>query len=266
MKTLETVEFVQSDTADTSVRAVAESLLNAWANARVVHFAEHPLPEVPMQYFNELVEALGTPHLLAEDATIENRGAQRIHQRWMEVRFDPAIPNAYRHSAAGQPLHTDGSYIASFPNATFMFCVSSARSGGETIFLDAEVLVSILGEKQPDLLKRLETIPVRHKRSGDSRESSVIRYKRGGAIVNWNFFCIDATSSDEVMDLARQFMDFLNHDEDVERSLVSVSLQPGDAVFWRDDHVLHGRRPFEAESVSERFIWKCAVDIGKWQP
>ena len=52
----------------------------------------------------------------AEDAQIINRNNQRINSIWMEVRFDPKIKNAYRHSSNSQPLHTDGSYIKSYTN------------------------------------------------------------------------------------------------------------------------------------------------------
>ena len=34
------------------------------------------------------------------------------------------------------------------------------------------------------------------------------------------------------------------------------------AVTWKDREVLHGRNAFVASAASERFLWKCAVDVG----
>jgi hypothetical protein len=33
-------------------------------------------------------------------------------------------------------------------------------------------------------------------------------------------------------------------------------------VLWKDDELLHGRNGFKATQTSERFIWKCAFDVG----
>src|SRR3546814_11115164 len=76
-----------------------------------------------------------------EDEILGSRDQQRTGEIWMEVRYDPQHPDAYRHSANAQPLHTDGSYIPSFPNATLMACVANAGAGGETTFIDADDLV-----------------------------------------------------------------------------------------------------------------------------
>jgi alpha-ketoglutarate-dependent taurine dioxygenase len=43
---------------------------------------------------------------------------------------------------------------------------------------------------------------------------------------------------------------------------MAVKLNPGDAVTWKDRRVLHGRNGFQATRESERFLWKCAIDVG----
>jgi alpha-ketoglutarate-dependent taurine dioxygenase len=48
----------------------------------------------------------------------------------------------------------------------------------------------------------------------------------------------------------------------VRTAIHEVKLRPGDAVVWKDERVLHGRNAFRATEASERFLWKCAVDVG----
>jgi len=43
---------------------------------------------------------------------------------------------------------------------------------------------------------------------------------------------------------------------------VPIKLAPGDAVVWKDERLLHGRNAFQADKMGERFLWKCAVDVG----
>ena len=92
----------------------------------------------------------------------------------MEVRYDPKHPDAYRHSANAQPLHTDGSYIPEFPNATLMACVANSGTGGETTFIDGEDVVTALKAEAPELLVQLQGRMLPHARSGDRRDARVI--------------------------------------------------------------------------------------------
>ena len=36
----------------------------------------------------------------------------------------------------------------------------------------------------------------------------------------------------------------------------------GEAVFWKDSEILHGRSGFKPKMESERFLWKAAIEIG----
>ena len=71
----------------------------------------------------------------------------------MEVRFDPQIKNAYRHSSSSQPLHTDGSYIKKYTNSTLMCCVKN-NTRNLTTFISGNDLFEIL-KKNNDLLKNI---------------------------------------------------------------------------------------------------------------
>lgn len=240
----------------------ALALRRAWRESLVVVMRPSaPLSDVRATY-DALVPRIGTPHYLAEDVRAGDRSVQRTGELWMEVRYDPAFPNAYRHSPNSQPLHTDGSYIPTFPNATLMCCIANADHGGETVFLPAEGLVAALRAERPELLEELERVTMPHARSGDRRALPVIRRDEAGELrLNWNYYCVADDCDAQAAALRERFFEYLQTSTAVRTAIVPVKLAPGDAVAWKDDRLLHGRNAFLATSVAERFLWKCAVDI-----
>lgn len=245
-----------------NLAATAAAVADAWRDALVVAMrAPAPLEDVRATY-DALLPHLGTPHYLAEDARIADRASQRTGELWFEVRNDPEIPNSYRNSSNAQPLHTDGSYIATFPNATLMCCVASADNGGETVFISAEALVTALDRERPDLLELLQREPMPHARSGDRRTHPVIRLEHGEVHVNWNYYCVAEDASPATHRLREAFFEFLRDSPSVREAIVPIKLAPGDAVVWKDERLLHGRNAFHADRPGQRFLWKCAVDVG----
>lgn len=239
----------------------ALAVRRAWRTALVVVIRPSaPLPDVRATY-DALLPRIGTPHHLAEDVRAGDRSVQRTGELWMEVRYDPAFPDAYRHSPNAQPLHTDGSYIPTFPNATLMCCVANADRGGETIFITAEALAEALGRERPDLRSALEAVTMPHARSGDRRALPVIRREGGELRLNWNYYCVAGDCGPEAAALRERFFEYLQASPAVRAAIVPVKLAPGDAVVWKDERVLHGRNAFVATEVAERFLWKCAVDV-----
>ncbi|MBK9072026.1 MAG: TauD/TfdA family dioxygenase [Myxococcales bacterium] len=259
MSIVQIVELRPQDLA-----ATAKDVLSAWQGGLVVVIKAprgEALADVRAVY-DALLPRLGTPHFLAEDSRVGDRSAQRTGELWMEVRYDPTIPDAYRHSPNAQPLHTDGSYIPSFPNATLMCCIANAGQGGETTFIGAPALVEVLAAEAPGLLARLERTLMPHARSGDARTVPVIRREAGTILMNWNYYCVAGDVAPEVAALRQEFFDFLRDSPGVAAATTAVKLAPGDAVVWHDDRLLHGRNAFVAHAVAERFLWKCAVDVG----
>jgi len=254
------------DLDPTSPERASAAILDAWSRCRVLCIRAPKLqPDEVHAFYDRILPAVGTPHLLAEDVNVGDRDSQRSGELWMEVRYVPGVENAYRHSANAQPLHTDGSYISSFPNASLMCCVRNAQDGGETTFLDGERLVDILRAEDPSLLSQLEATPMPHERSGDRRVYPVIRYVDGSPRLNWNYYCVSRQATPEALALRERFFAFLQSSAAVARAIVPVKLSTGDAVTWKDDAVLHGRNAFRASEASERFLWKCAVDIGVFE-
>lgn len=238
-------------------------LLDAWRQPDKKVFLLRPLEDIrePRSFYESLFPKLGRAAAFAEDVKIGDRGHQRTGQVWMEVRYDPKFKDAYRHSASAQPLHTDGSYIPDYPNASLMVCVKSAGQGGETTFLHARDLIEIVGREKPELMPMLEA-PLPHTRTGDTRTEPIIDRNGGTTLLNWNYYCVDRAASADLTDKIECFQDLLNGSQELRERLVQLKLQPGDAVAWKDREVLHGRNAFEASEESDRFLWKCAINIG----
>lgn len=240
-----------------------ENLKEAWSdltNKVFVLKANQPIENV-QEYYESNFKYLGTPCPIAEDVNLGGRESQRSGKIWFEVRYDPKHPDAYRHSANAQPLHTDGSYIPDFPTSTLLACVANAGEGGETTFIDSKILLDILQREKPDLLNFLLNNKVKHTRSGDTRFDEIIRIEGDDVFVNYNYYCVDKNNSKEVIDAIEEFQDYLLKSPTIKESTIGVKLTPGDSVFWRDNYCLHGRNSFVANQESERFIWKCAIDI-----
>ncbi len=242
------------------------SLVAAWENDKnkvfVLRTDDHVDDMRAMLTAN--FQYLGKPVELAEDVNVGDRDNQRSGELWFEVRYDPKHPDAYRHSANAQPLHTDGSYIPDFPNATLLSCVANAGIGGETTFIDAVDLVACLHAEDPELLSELKNCDMPHARSGDFRTEKVIEVKDDKTLVNWNYYCVAKDIDPARRALADRFFNYLLESPMVQEKTVGVKLTPGDAVTWKDREVLHGRNSFVANAESERFIWKCAIDIGNF--
>jgi len=217
------------------------------------------------EWYEGLFPFIGTPAHLAEDVRSGDREHQRTGGIWMEVRYDSRFPDAYRHSARAQPLHTDGSYIPTFPNASLMTCIANTAEGGETTFIDSPVLIQVLRREAPELLDELLSTPVPHARSGDRRDEPIIRQVGDRTRVNWNYYCVAADATSTARDLAETFHQFLLDSPGVKAGTQTVKLWPGDALLWKDAEVLHGRNAFVPTRESDRFLWKCAVDVGNFR-
>lgn len=254
---LVTLEFA----ADQGPGDVAREVARAWPQAKVIH-VKGVRPQGDLrEFYTRMFDRIGYPLELAEDATIADRNAQRTGEVWFEVRYDPSVPDAYRHSANAQPLHTDGSYIPNFPNSGFLACQAMTSDGGATTFIDAIDLVAALREEAPDLLERLESTDLPHSRSGDRRVERSIRWNGDEPLVNWNYYCVDPAAGGDAQALREAFADFLRTSAAVQSHTRRVKLAPGEAVLWKDDRVLHGRDSFNPERTGERFLWKAALQV-----
>ena len=242
---------------------LAKELRAALGSAKVVHLrglAEW-LPAREWSLFYEaLTEATGQCLRLDEDFA---QGSARTGRKWIEVRYDANIPDdaAYRFSKNAQPLHTDESYLSDPAEVMFMHCLVQAPAGGETTFVDADVLWQELQAHHPALATRLLNRPVRFAKAGDSRHRPIIAQTPAGRRLNWNYHCVDPAESPENHALAREFRQFLLDHVANTPAETALALAPGEAVAWWDDQVLHGRRAFRATATNDRFLLKSGFRL-----
>ena len=247
-------------------QASVEEIKVAWNNDnnKVFVLKTDSVPDNIQEFYESVFKYLGTPIPIAEDVNLGSRESQRSGKIWFEVRYDPKHPDAYRHSSNAQPLHTDGSYIPDFPSSTLLACVANAGEGGETTFIDSKSVFKIMQEEQPEILNCFLSNKIKHSRSGDTRMDEVIRVEENDIFVNYNYYCVDKDINFQAKENVEIFQHFLLTSEKIKVATIGVKLTPGDSVFWRDNYCLHGRNSFVANQESERFIWKCAIDILKF--
>lgn len=243
--------------------AQAPALRAALGRAKVVHLrglaAGLPAAEWPA-FYDALTEATGHVLHLDEDFA---QGNARTGRKWIEVRYDADIPDdaAYRFSKNAQPLHTDESYLSAPAEVMFMHCLVQAPAGGETTFVDADVLWQQLQALAPALAARLLDQPVRFAKADDGRTQPIIAQTPAGLRLNWNYHCVDPAASPATHALARDFRQFLLDHINDSPAEIALQLAPGEAVAWWDDQVLHGRRAFRATATNDRFLLKSGFKM-----
>jgi alpha-ketoglutarate-dependent taurine dioxygenase len=213
-------------------------------------------------FYDVFTDEIGKPINIGEDFT--NEGVQ-THEKWLEIRYDADIPDmsAYRHSKNAQPLHTDESYISNPADIMLFYSVNKAVNGGGTTFIDSNVLIDFMKENNPILLDKLLNTDVRYKKAGEQRTEKIIDVKEDGLIhFNYNFYCLDKDETDENKELNKEFFNFLQNYIANSHMIESVILNPGEAVLWWDELVLHGRTSYEVKKTNDRFIWKTGL---KWE-
>lgn len=196
----------------------------------------------------------------------EGVGSEEVGGKWTHVRYDASIKNAYRSSNNPQPLHTDGSYQNESPDLTFMYCITNAAEGGETIFISAEKIVALLEKEDPTLLNQLKSTPICFAREFANGENQKVRpiidYNDDGRIIlSWNYYRISPTVTGEARVMCEQFHEFLQSHVVGTDHVSPIKLKPGEGVIWRDERLLHGRNSFVANKYAERDLAKVAIKL-----
>ncbi len=245
-------------------KKTAELIIKKWRNEdnKVFHLIGSTNKNNIRDFYEKIGNTVGKYHMLAEDVKLGDRSNQKANKIWMDVRYDSNIYDAYRHSSNPQPLHTDGSYNPNFPNATIMCCVSNSASGGETIFLELKKLTEILKKDDPELLEFLFTKKILHERSGYLNKKKILYFEGKKLKVNFNYFCVSKKNPKKSLQKIKKLFNFINTSEKIKKNLLEIKLEKGEAIFWKDSEVLHGRNGFLPKKNSDRFLWKAAIDIG----
>lgn len=247
-----------------SNKEISKFLIDSWKleEKKVFHLKNNIKKNKILSFYENLGNIVGSFKKLAEDVKIGDRSSQQANKIWTEVRYDSKFKNAYRHSSNPQPLHTDGSYIPNFPNASIMCCISNTASGGETIFLELKKLVKILLEEEPELLEFLFTKDIIHERSGLTTKRKILTIENKKLKINFNYYCVSKKNSKSSLEKIEKFFTFINSSKKIKKNIFLIKLKVGEAVFWKDSEILHGRNGFVPKKNSDRFLWKAAINIG----
>ena len=207
-----------------------------------------------LAFYDQVSDEIGTWVPMDEDLGTGNKTGAK----WIEIRYDPQFPDSFRHSATRQPLHTDGSYESRAPQVSMFYCINPAPVGGATTFIDSELLLQALELHSKPLAKACHDLDVTFSKGDDRKTRPIIAGDSRGPVLTWNYFRV-AETSEEVIRLKRDFHSFLEQ-KVVEGGLChSCQLGAGDAVFFNDERVLHGRNSFIAHRAGERHLNKCGI-------
>lgn len=204
-----------------------------------------------LEFYDNLSDEIG--HWAAMDEDLKT--GQKTGAKWIEIRYDPKFPNSYRHSSTRQPLHTDGSYESQAPEVSFFFCLRAAAEGGATTFVDSDELLRALKLHSESLYRSCCDIPVTFAKGKDSKTKPIITNDAKGTVLTWNYFRVLETSL-ETTNLKREFHQFLEEKVVQGGLCFPCQLAPGDAVFFNDERLLHGRNSFVATCSGERHLLK----------
>ncbi|MFZ9035953.1 MAG: TauD/TfdA family dioxygenase [Francisellaceae bacterium] len=245
-----------------SSESVAKRVNEALHHFKVVHIIHADRSDNKLEaFYDVLTSQIG----LCMDETEDGRSNSKVGGKWLEVRFDPAVENAYRHSNTAQPLHTDFSYVGNSPDFTLMYCKQRAPEGGETVFIDGNKLVDLMYQQAPELLNKLMNAKLLFSKNftnaRDEREAFIISNTndRRGYKLNWNYFCVDRSIAESRRAIVEDLHDYLNTHILGSDYITAVALNRGEAVIWHDELVLHGRNAFKAEKFGDRNLWKTTI-------
>lgn len=157
----------------------------------------------------------------------------------------------YSDTASGGDFHTDGPTVSGgLPAFVGLCCVNAAKSGGETVLIDANRVYGNLSEESKGRLQRLYAF--------DPRQGSASRPSMRRVLVvhdeQFVRFCYlrsyleSAQALAEVEPLSSSDLEAFDElDREMERldAQEEIALTWGLAIFFANDRYLHGRRQFE---------------------
>ena len=209
---------------------------------KIVHLKDLPEKTDFKKYYSGLVVNLGEIMNVDEDI---KTGNERSQEQWTDVRYDKENDFTFRHSNTRQPLHTDAAYTNFDLDVNFFFCLENAEIGGATIFVDSETLIYILQKYEPDLFEKLKNTEVYFGKGNDQRKKrKIINVDDRGYVLNWNYYRVMPENPEDVRQLCEEFHQFLETRIVGGGLITEIYLKPGEAAFFQDDRLLHGRHSF----------------------
>ncbi len=236
-----------------------EELRAAVPHYKVIHLAGYNFDIPAEDFYTQLSETIGKIHAADEDIAT----GQLTGNRWIDITYDPLVPDRYRSSNTRQPLHTDDSYVElnGQDALQFFYCAANAKVGGATTFIDLPNVVECMEiDGQQALLAELMATDIVFSKGGIRKVRKAIDRDNLDYLANWNYYCIDRQeNSEKVLDLCERFQNFMEERIMNAGIITAVALKKGEAVFFHDDRILHGRNAFFAEFPGQRSLIKGKI-------
>jgi hypothetical protein len=176
---------------------------------------------------------------LAPQADFSEFGAA---SSWMDLGFEPNGRACARPGEIAQPLHNDAASVPGLAGATgLLHCVRQTPGGGRALLVDAGAVAAAARRREGDLFERLFEVALRYGApNGEERFGPVMRREAGRLKITWNDFRV-LPEQDQAAHAVRTELRLLLQDMALCGDAIAVSLQAGDAIFFRADEVLRGR-------------------------
>lgn len=222
---------------------------------KVVHVTADLQDIDPESFFKDLAAQVGLPLIYEEDPAT---GQINVNE-WTEIKYETEnASNTYKSSNKFQPLHTDYGYFSFEIYAAFFYCVTQAKFGGATTFIDVDTIVDILKGVDPRLFNEIQKHKITFGRKGNPiafNEDFILQKDALGWKLNWNYY---RAMDDKVnQGLIEEFKGFIDHYIEKSGELKAIKLSPGEGVFFQDRRVLHGRNSF----IGDRHLNKGGIAI-----
>lgn len=196
-------------------------------------------------FYRSIARKLGKEAMMKE-----NIDGNKTGEVFTEIRFPyRGESKSFSHSDTRQPFHTDGAYESNSPQICYFFCKESALFGGSTIFIRSHELIDILRLYDSELLHQLKTTEVTFLKGNDFKKCLIIDHNNN---LNWNWY-----RCDQSLEINLKFHKFLESKIFDGGLYFSVKLSPGEALFFNDSKVLHGRNSF----IGARWLVKSGIHV-----
>ena len=212
-------------------------------DVKVIHAIPLNTINSPHNYWAECAKRVGNPAPMHEDERGNKTGNlfTDIKYPWHEKT------NSFSYSNTRQPFHTDGSYESNAPNVTFFFCMKESLYGGSTTFVLLEDLKEYIKIYNPELLEKIQKIQVVHSKGDDFKMRPILSNNK----LTWNYY---RCSQDPIRNEFHEFLENYIVDGDLYQS---IKLKVGEALFFKDEELLHGRNAF----LGERWLVKGGIHV-----
>lgn len=154
-------------------------------------------------------------------------------------------------------FHTDAITKYSDSQIHLMYTIRPSKSGGQNVFVPADLVAELLFQREPELAEELLKLKVYYK--GKEESLPVLSKTSSGYLVSWNYKKLDANRNNVnqiILDKLHHFLETT----DWEFGASSAPIMPGSAVVWWDSTFLH-RRVDEVWGAKARKVAASTINV-----